>query len=258
MQTYNANQNRYEMSDQTKSTSLSLVKIFLYLALGLGVTFGVSYGWPYFALGVTGNNLDSASIVNIVGIIISAIYMFVGSFMIGRRAFAKKTLTMAVLYYLYTVAMGILCSSIFNVATYETIGNTDVPIIAYAFGISAGCMLLCALSAFIFRKKMSIIISTLPVLFIGALIILLINMFVWPLNGDGSLNWLYWILDFIVFGIVLIMTMVDLFRVKRMADAGWLGNETNLAYYAAFSIYVDFIAILIRVIYYLLIANRNN
>lgn len=256
METYNANNNRYEMGEQTKSSALSLVKVFLYLTLGLIVTFGVSYGWPFLVLGMTGNNADVAQTVNIVAIIISVIYMFVGTFMIGRKAFGKKTVSMAIMYYLYTVAMGILCSSIFYVATGITFGNTGIPIIALAFGISAGCMLLCALSAFIFRKQMNIIISILPALLIGAIILSIVNIFLWPLTGGG--NWLYWIIDYFIFGVILIMTMVDLFRIKKMADAGWLEDETNLAYYAAFSIYVDFIAILVRVIYYLILANRSN
>lgn len=266
MQTYNVNEGKYESTSpsqgQGASVALSLPRIFLYLALGLGVTFGVAYGWPYLALAVSGQNLETANVVNFVAIIASFIYMLIGGFMLVRRAFKKKSASMPVMYYLYTVAMGILCSSIFYIATEETFGDTGVPIIAIAFGITAGCMLLCALIAFLFRNKMNILMPIVTAAVIGALIITLVNAFILgPIaanSGNPTMVTVYWVLDFVVFGIILLMTAVDLYRIKKMADLGWVTSENNLAYYAAFTIYVDFIAILIRVIYYLLLANRNN
>ena len=67
--------------------------------------------------------------------VVSAIYMLVGRIIMSFKAFSKKTKAMAVMYYIYAFAMGILCSSVFYVATYETIGDTNIPIIALAFGI---------------------------------------------------------------------------------------------------------------------------
>lgn len=256
METYNSNTERYESA--SKGTSLSLVRVFLYLAAALLVTFGVGYGWPFLIVGISGGNENVALGLYIGGMVVAVIYMLIGGFMLSRKAFQSKTISMAVMYYLYAVAMGILCSSIFYVATIETLGNSGVPIIAVAFGISAGCMLISALIAFVFRKKMNILIPIVFALLIGIFAISMLNIFLFPLTAaTGTYNYIYWIVDYAMFAVILLITAIDLFKVQKMAANGWINSETNLAYYAAYTIYVDYIWILIRVISYLLAANRN-
>lgn len=78
METYDVKKNRYEnpeKQEETKSVTLSYTRVFIYLAIALAITFGVSYGWPYLAIAVSGGNHEVASVINTVGIVVSAIYM---------------------------------------------------------------------------------------------------------------------------------------------------------------------------------------
>lgn len=260
METYDVNKNRYE--DQTtrngekkKSVTLSLAKVFLYVAIGLFITTGVSYGWPYLLVAMTGGEVtDTTAILYYVAIIISLIYMLIAGIAISVKSFSKKTASVAVMYYIDTIAMGILCSSIFYVATEETING--VPIIAIAFGITAGAMLLAAGIAWLFRKTINKVWPFLTFLAAGLFVLTIVNIFVWPFNANAA-NMIYWIVDYALFALIFITIAIDMWRVGAMAKAGWLGDETNLAYYSAYTIYVDFIYILIKVIYYLLLASNK-
>lgn len=260
METYDVNKNRYEdqsskNSEKKNSVTLSLARVFLYVAIGLLITTGVSYGWPYLLVVITGGQVtDTTAVLYYISIIIAAIYMLIAGIAISVKSFRKKTASVAVMYYIDTVAMGILCSSIFYVATEETING--VPIIAIAFGITAGAMLLAAGIAWLFRKSMSKIMPFVTFLFVGLLILTIVNLFVWPFNADAA-NAIYWIIDYALFALIFITIAIDMWRVGTMAKAGWLGDETNLAYYSAYTIYVDFIYILIKVIYYLLLASNK-
>lgn len=259
METYDVKKNRYEnpeKQEETKSVTLSYTRVFIYLAIALAITFGVSYGWPYLAIAVSGGNYEVASVVNIVGIVVSAIYMLVGGLLMSIKAFSKKTKAMAVMYYIHSFAMGILCSSIFYVATYETLGDTNVPIIALAFGISAGLMLMAAGLSYVLRKSMHKIIPFISILAVGILILTIINLFVWPFNGAAA-NVIYWIIDYSIFALIFLSICIDMFRINAMAKLGWIGNETNLAYYAAYTIYIDFIYLIIKVIYFLSLSNSK-
>lgn len=47
METYDVNKNRYEnpeKQEEAKSVTLSYTRVFIYLAIALAITFGVSYG----------------------------------------------------------------------------------------------------------------------------------------------------------------------------------------------------------------------
>lgn len=47
METYDINKNRYEnpeKQEEVKSVTLSYTRVFIYLAIALAITFGVSYG----------------------------------------------------------------------------------------------------------------------------------------------------------------------------------------------------------------------
>lgn len=255
METYDVKKNRYEnpeKQEETKSVTLSYTRVFIYLAIALAITFGVSYGWPYLAIAVSGGNYEVANVVNIVGIVVSAIYMLVGGLIMSLKAFSKKTKAMAVMYYIYAFAMGILCSSVF----YETIGDTNIPIIALAFGISAGLMLMAAGLSYVLRNTMHKIIPFISILAVGILILTIVNLFVWPFNGDAA-NVIYWIIDYAIFALIFFSICIDMFRINAMAKLGWIGNETNLAYYAAYTIYIDFIYLLIKLIYYISLSNSK-
>ena len=63
---------------------------------------------------------------------------------------------------------------------------------------------------------------------------------------------LSWIVSLIVFAFLMLVTLYDVNRIKKIAETG-AQQDNNLTYYCAYILYSDFIAILIRVVYYLAI-----
>ena len=81
-------------------------------------------------------------------------------------------------------------------------------------------------------------------LFMGAIILGLIN---WLIQS----TMIMWIVSFAVFAAVMFITIFDIWNIKKICERGAMSN--NLALYCAFTLYVDFIYLLIRVLYFLII-----
>ena len=57
---------------------------------------------------------------------------------------------------------------------------------------------------------------------------------------------IYWVISYGMFAAMLLITIFDINRVKRIADSGEQSNKT--AVLCAFNLYVDFIYIFIRIL----------
>ena len=66
-----------------------------------------------------------------------------------------------------------------------------------------------------------------------------------------TFNGLYWLITIAIFVLIMLVTFVDLYRMKKIADSGQMSN--NMSLYFAFIMYTDFINIFIRVLYFLII-----
>ena len=92
----------------------------------------------------------------------------------------------------------------------------------------------------------------LPIVFtavIGASIISLVNLLI----GSEAI---YWIAEFVMFGAMLLITAIDMNNIKKIAMTTE-GSSTNVALFCAFNLYVDFIYIFIRVLYYVALFTSN-
>ena len=65
-----------------------------------------------------------------------------------------------------------------------------------------------------------------------------------------------WIVSLAIFAFLMLMTMWDVARINKIAEKGAEGGN-NLIYYCAYILYSDFIALLVRVIYYVAIFTRK-
>ena len=66
---------------------------------------------------------------------------------------------------------------------------------------------------------------------------------------------IYWIVSFALFAAMMFITIFDIWNIKKICEKGEM--STNLELYCAFTLYVDFIYILIRVLYFLIIIFGN-
>ncbi len=250
METYTTSS--YEVNEgkeRKQSVPFSMGKVLFWFAIGLLVTGVVSLTLPDILIATCGgsDNLNIILMNNVeTGLIIgSSIVMIVCCVIIGLKRFTTKSVGMTIAYILYSICVGVLLSDIFMmVLAYE--GGDAIKTIAAAFLISGGCFLIFGLIGTFMKKGVSILIPVASTLVIGALIISLMNWFM------GS-PMVYWISDFIIFAVILIYTVVDFNRIKKMADSTYFQNSYSMSVYCAFSLYCDFINIFIRILRYVLL-----
>ena len=238
------------------SASLSMFKVFLWMGLGLLITGVIALGMPDFLLFLINTMGMSTSAVNttyITLMVVSSLLMLPSIILMNLKAWRPKSVWMVIGYVIYCVGMGMLLSDTMmylfmdSIATGTSFGLT----ISITFLATAGCFLLMGLFGAFTKKNLGVLVPFLLTLMIGAMIISLVNFFL------GS-NLIYWIVDFVMFAVILLVVAIDMGRIRRLAQSGGFSSENNLAIYCAYSLYVDFINIFIRILYYVALARRND
>ena len=230
------------------SKTFPMIKVFLWMGLGLLITGIVSLGLPNLLALIPA---ETSFTTYVVLMVISSLVMFPCVIVVNIKSFKPKSIGIKIAYILYSIAVGVILSSVF-MTLLASQGTQSIMTISTAFLISAFCFLVVGLVGALTKKDLSILYPVLSALLLGALIISLVNYFL-------GVELVYWIVDFVILGIILVISAVDINRVKKLAEAKMLDdNQNSLAIYCAFNLYVDFINIFIRVLYYLVIFSRRN
>ena len=248
MPTYNQNDSQviYDFSNkQTKGAFLTKVfgMMFICLLITTVVAAGFGYGFQYLlnTTAVDGVYNEKLLMGLFVTLGVSIIALLVMSFVLPIT-FARGRHNIFVPLMIYVVLMGIMLS------TFTFI--FDWVILVESFGITSIIFGVMALLGYISKGRLAGIGFILIGLLIGAAALSLIN---WGMMMFGYFNEtnvrLYWIVSLLIFAFLMLVTLYDVYRIKKIAEAG-AGNDNNLTYYCAYILYSDFIAILIRVIYY--------
>ena len=229
--------NSQELVGSKSSSTLSFAKVFLYMFFGLAITTAVAFGIG----GVIYYSLTQGADPNMIGnvyyglLIGSGISLFILMFIInfvtlrGRHSILFPAL-------LYCILMGVLLSGFTLFIDWRILGM--------AFGITCGIFLLMTLIAVFTKGNLRPLLALGIGLFIGSAILSLVNWLI----GSSTI---YWIVSFAVFAAIMFITMFDIWNIKKICEKGAMSE--NLALYCAFTLYVDFIYILIKVIYFLII-----
>ena len=245
----------YDFTDkQTKGAFLSKVfgMMFLCLLITTVVAAGLGYGAQYFLnQAITADNTELATniIYGLVGtLIVSAIALLIMSFVLPIT-FMRGRHNILVPLMIYVVLMGVLLSSF----TFLF----DWVILVEAFGITTLIFGVMAFLGYISKGRLAGIGFILLGLLIGALALSLVNYLMIMFGGIKEQNvTISWVVSLLIFGFLMLITLYDVNRIKRIAENG-MGANNNLVYYCAYILFSDFIAILIRVIYYLAIFTRR-
>lgn len=144
---------------------------------------------------------------------------------------------MGIPFVLYALVMGVLISS-FTMFT-------PIHLIAISFGITCGVFGILALIGLTAKRDLSFLGLVALGIFLGAMFIGLFNL-IWMLAFPSTFQPLYWLISFAIFFAMMLITIVDVWRVKKLAQAGEQTN--NIALYCAFNLYVDFIYMFIRIL----------
>ncbi|MFZ9139091.1 MAG: Bax inhibitor-1 family protein [Bacilli bacterium] len=212
------------------STSTSpLVKVFTWMAVALGIT-AVMAMLVFIALasGVISPTMYSGlMIASIITLIISYIWFLFGGL---RRGVGNPSIP----FFMYAGSMGVVLSTLPMVYSVEMIGT--------AFGISA--FVFGAFAAYGATTKTSLLgLGQFAfVAMLGLILLSFVNLFI----GSASMDWF---ISFGIFGVVLLIVAYQVWFVKQIAASGDI--TTGEAMYLAFSLYISFINIFLRILRFL-------
>ena len=243
----------YDFTDkQSKGSFLSRVFGLMFLCLLITTVVAAGVGFGFQALILNSATYDpNGSLESLDGnlllaffavIIVSAIGLLIMSFVLPIT-FARGKHNILVPLIIYVVLMGLLLS------TFTFL--FDWIILVEAFGITTLIFGLMAFLGYISKGRLAGIGFILLGLLIGAGVLSLVNWLMIIIGGIKQENiMLSWIVSLIVFAFLMLVTLYDVYRIKKIAENG-SKQDNNLTYYCAFILYSDFIALLIRVVYFL-------
>ena len=223
-------------------SSLSIAKTFLYMFMYLIITAVVAFGvgaLMYYKVGVQGE--EAALQPYLTLLIVSAILLFIDMLVINIVVIRGRH-SMVVPGIIYAVLLGCLFSVVALLVDWVLIGM--------AFGVTALAFLIMSGIAFIAKGNMRPLGVAVIGLFMGLLLLSLFN-WIFMLATGTTFNGLYWLITIGIFILIMLVTFLDLWRMKKIADAGQMSN--NMSLYFAFIMYTDFINIFIRVLYFLIL-----
>jgi hypothetical protein len=213
----------------SSSTTSPLVKVFTWMAVALAVTavmalvvfFGLSSGL------ISETLYGSLMIGSIVTLIISYIWFLFGGI---KRGVGNPTIP----FFLYAGSMGVVLSTLPLAYSVEMIGT--------AFGISA--FVFGAFAAYGATTKTSLLgLGQFAfVAMLGLIMLSIVNLFIGSVQVD-------WFISFGIFGVVLLIVAYQVWFVKQITAAGEITNAE--AMYLAFSLYISFINIFLRILRFL-------
>jgi len=213
----------------TSSTTSPLVKVFTWMAVALAVTAALAFA-VFFAIAngvISPETYSGLMIASVITLVISYIWFLFGGI---RRGVGNPSVP----FFLYAGSMGVVLS---------TLGLMyDVQTIFVAFGISA--FVFGAFAAYGATTKTSLLgLGQFAfVAMLGLIMLSLINLLIGSVQMD-------WFISFGVFGVVLLIVAYQVWFVKQIAAAGDITNGE--AMYLAFSLYISFINIFLRILRFL-------
>lgn len=229
--------------------------MFICLLITTAVAAGFGYGFQHYLVStatiiegeVVFSETALTTLFTILGI--SCIALLVMSFVLPIT-FARGKRNILIPLIIYVVLMGVMLSTFTFVFEWY--------LLVEAFGVTTLAFGVMALLGYVSKGRLTGIGAILSSLLIGALLLSGINFIIFLFGGmsEGTLM-LSLGVSLMIFAFLMLVTMYDVWRIKQIAESG-AGHNNNLVLYCAYILYSDFIAILIRVIYYLAIIRRRN
>jgi len=226
------------------NTKLSIAKVFLYVFIGLVITaavaFGVGAGFAY-GLGTSAEVRQTYTTIQVI----AAIALLVDTIVMSCVTLKGKH-TILVPAIIYACLIGVFVSSF--------VIYIDWRILGMAFGLTALMFFLMSLIAFFTKGNLSPLVILAGGLVVGLGIISLFNLIFILCTGVAN-SAMYWVVSLGMFAVIMLISIFDLWNMKKIAEAGAMTND--IALYCAFSIYVDFIYIFIKLVLILASLSRN-
>jgi FtsH-binding integral membrane protein len=222
----------YQQYANETSTTSPLVKVFAWMAVALGVTALMALGVFFaFASGLISNDLFAGLMIgSAITLMISYFWFLFGSL---RRGEGNPSIP----FFLYSGSMGVILSTLPLAYSIELIGTS--------FGISALVFGIFAYYGATTKTSLLGVGQFTLVAFMGLILLSLVNLFIGSVSVD-------WFISFGIFGVVLLMVAYQVWYVKQISDTGDISNSQ--AMYLAFSLYISFINIFLRILRFIAVS----
>lgn len=211
--------------------------VFLYMFLALAITGIVATGvGALFQYLLFNGDAEAAANAYFITLIVSLI-LYIPTMIVTQVLAIKNSKGMVPAYVIYSITMGIFISTfVMFIPFYE---------IAIAFGGTCLAFGLMTLIAWFSKRNLNTLGVIASGLLFGSFILLLINLPLQLLFPD-IMTPVMWIVSYVMLIAVILITVIDLRRVKEIAANG--GGSNNVALLCALNLYVDFIYIFIRLL----------
>lgn len=245
-QVYGSTSNKVRPSEVTvQSGSKFIGATFLYMAIALLITFAVVGGLGAF-LRYALVKESAEDLTTFLYFFIGALVLYIPIMIWVHIAACRQGKTVGPAFFAYSIVMGVLISPI---ALY------DLWVLIISFGSTCLAFASMALIAWTTKKNLSSLAVIGLGLLIGGMILALVNLllsFFW-----SGFSFIYPLISVIFFVAIILLTIVDLKRVKDIANSGVATK--NMAMLCALNLYVDFIYIFLRIlrIVAVIFANRR-
>ncbi len=234
-QVYGNTSNRVRPSEVTvQSGSKFIGATFLYMAIALLITFAVVGGLGAF-LRYALLKESAQDLTTFLYFFIGALVLYIPVMIWVQIAACRQGKTVGPAFFAYSIVMGVLISPI---ALY------DLWVLIISFGSTCLAFASMALIAWTTKKNLSSLAVIGLGLLIGGMILALVNLllsFFW-----SGFSFIYPLISVIFFVAIILLTIVDLKRVKDIANSGVATK--NMAMLCALNLYVDFIYIFLRIL----------
>lgn len=194
-------------------------KVFMWLFIGLALTFGVAYT-------ISGNQTMIENLFSDGKYLFIWIIEFVVVIVLCTRINKMSFMTSVILFLLYSFLTGLTLSSIFIIYNISSI--------IWIFAITAGILLIFGMIGYFTNLDLTKLGTFLFMGLIALIVAYLVNMFVGSESFDMALSMISIVIfiGFIAYDIQVIK--------KKMV---MIEDENKLAIYGAFQLYLDFINI---------------
>lgn len=240
-------QHTYTSPKVKSSTSYSIAKIFGYMFIGLLITGVVAFILAFIFNGWAMNDPETASNTLMVLMIVSSISTIILSFVISFSLRKTKISSTLIPIILYCISMGVMLSTFVLFLDWRLLAGAFL-----ATSLIFGVMSLIALLS---KGNLSGLAIVGFGLIFGAGIM---SLFTWILMlvSPATFETFYWIITLGMFAGMMFITIWDIWRIKKIAEQGSLSGNVSL--FCAFQLYVDFIYIFIRMVYFLAMMYSRN
>lgn len=231
---------RLEVSDGTRF----MARVFLYVFIALFVTAAseAGFGAIFFFIWPTPDNFGAFIALMVVSGIALLVLAFCMRFWLLRKA---HSLLIPLL--IYATVMGIFLASFspFGFGYFAAL---------LAFGVTCVVFGLMALIGSLVKKNVSVFLYLGMGILLGTLIIIPFNFLLRTIAPAES-GWMPWVISLAIFIGIMLITIWDVWQVRKIAQVG--NQSENLALYCAFTLYVDFIMIFIRIVQFIILLGLN-